>query len=110
MKIERTLLLTAILLFVLPITGSANTSYYGSVGVSCVTYIDGIADEDIAYAYDMWVAGFVTGTNLEKKRALTTTSELHNAWLKQYCENNPLDMFLTAVMKLNKELDNRTLK
>ena len=38
---------------------------------------------------------------------LATDNFAHSAWIKQYCEKNPLDPFLKAAIELNKELDKK---
>ena len=81
---------------------------YGVTGLTCGKYMTDIdSSSDLKKIYSWWVAGFVTGTNLEKDRILKTDNTAHEAWLKQYCEKNPLDEFMVAVIKLNDELDKR---
>jgi hypothetical protein len=59
--------------------------------LSCGKYLNEITtNRQAENAYRWWVAGFVTGTNLVKGRAVSTDSRAHEAWLKQYCEKNPL--------------------
>ena len=77
---------------------------------SCGKYTNEIAiNPETKNVYSWWVAGFVTGTNLEKGRTLPTDTDAHEAWLKQYCEDNPLDSFMKATIELNKELETRRL-
>lgn len=83
-------------------------SAYGMLDLSCGKYISEIAtDSEAKNAYSWWVAGFVSGTNLEKDRALVTDSPAHEAWLKNYCSENPLATFMKAAIELNKELETR---
>jgi len=82
------------------------TSVYGPSKLSCGKYISEIStNPQAANAYSWWIAGFITGTNLEKGRAVSTDNLAHEMWLKQYCEKNPLDTFVQAAIELNKELD-----
>jgi hypothetical protein len=57
--------------------------------------------------YGWWVAGFVSGTNLVKGRITSTDNAAHDAWLKKYCEDNPLENFMAAAIGLNKALDKK---
>ena len=83
-------------------------SVYGVSDLSCGKYLSDISDNrNAANVYDWWVAGFVTGSNLEKERILGTDNFGHSAWIKQYCEKNSLDPFMKAAIELNKELDKK---
>ena len=92
-------------------TGIANAedgpfSAFGMASSSCGKYIQNITTSpEAANVYSWWVAGFVTGTNLAKGRATSTDNAAHEAWLKKYCQENPLDPFLKAAIELNKALD-----
>jgi hypothetical protein len=85
-------------------------SVFGMHQLSCGKYLKDVSsDPYTAAAYGWWIAGFISGTNLEKGRAISTDNPAHEAWLKQYCEKNPLDPFFTGAIELNKELDNKQL-
>jgi hypothetical protein len=92
-------------------TGIANVegasfSVFGMHGLSCGKYIQDITtNPEAANVYNWWVAGFVTGTNLAKERATSTDNAAHEAWLKKYCQENPLDTFVKAAIELNKALN-----
>ena len=92
-------------------TGIANAkdspfSGYGVTELSCGKYIQDITRDPMKeIVYHWWVAGFLTGTSMEKGRVTYTDSASHDAWLKKYCQENPLDHFINAASKLNKELD-----
>lgn len=84
---------------------------YHVVNISCGKYLNSISnDERYAEVYNWWLAGFISGTNLEKQRATSTDAAAHDSWIKQYCEKNPLDSFFNAASKLNDELDKKTIK
>lgn len=75
---------------------------------SCGKYLEDISrNPQVANAYSWWVAGFISGANLEKGRVVSTDNPSHEAWLKQYCEKNPLDNFIKAAIELNNELDKK---
>jgi len=81
-------------------------SVYAVTGLSCGKYIQDIARDPMKeIVYHWWVDGFLTGTNMEKGRVTSSDSAAHDAWLKKYCQENPLDHFINAANKLNKELD-----
>ncbi len=59
--------------------------------------------------YFSWVQGFLTGLNTKYLLCPESATELsdHDAlmlWIKNYCEENPLDQYLMAVTKLWAEL------
>jgi len=95
-----------------PSPASDEWSAYGAGRLSsCGKYINDVSTNAQAKnAYSWWVAGFVTGANLEKERTLSTDNPDHELWLKQYCEKNPLDPFMKAASELNKELDKRRVQ
>ena len=96
------ILLTVVLMVVciapIPLLASgALFSAFGITDISCGKYLKDISTKkEIENVYDWWVAGFVTGTNLEKGRSLSTDNPGHNAWLKGYCESHPLETFMRA--------------
>lgn len=98
-------------IFCILFTGVANAesslfSAFGMNNISCGKYIQDVTTTPSAAAvYSWWIAGFVTGTNLEKRRAVSTDSPAHEAWLKKYCQDNPLNTFMKAAMELNEVLD-----
>lgn len=100
-----------ILLLIITLSMNVNAngfSAYGMSDLSCGKYINDITtDSEAKNLYSWWVAGFVSGTNLEKGRALTTDASAHEAWLNKYCSGHPLATFMKAAIELNKELENR---
>ena len=84
------------------------STVFGIGTTSCGKYISEVsADGNAKSAYGWWVSGFVSGTNMVKGRIVSTDSAAHEAWLKNYCEQYPLDSFVAAASRLNKELDNK---
>lgn len=81
---------------------------YGITGTSCGKYILNISTiSDAATAYDWWFSGFLTGSNMSKNRATFTDNAANNAWIKKYCEENPLSSLMEAAIKLDMEIDRR---
>jgi hypothetical protein len=77
-----------------------------SGGLSCGAYLKDISTSPAKKnAYEWWVAGLVTGTNLTKGRTVSTDIAGITAWLKRYCDEHPLEPFMKAVIELDKELD-----
>src|SRR5437879_2645558 len=106
----RGILLPVLILFssyAVPVNGGTFNSdgpfaFFGIGDISCGKYLSEISTHpEAANAYGWWVAGFVTGTNLAKGRVVSTDSPAHDAWLKQYCEKNPLDPFIKAATELD---------
>lgn len=81
-------------------------SVFGMTNLSCGKYVQDITKTpEEAEVYRWWIAGFVTGANIAKKRITSTDNEAHEAWLKQYCQDHPLDTFIKAAAELDKALD-----
>jgi len=105
------LFVASIFIVALPLKAAPIATVYHVTGVTCGKYLNDISNNE-AYedAYSWWIAGFLTGTNLERMRATTTDKHANDAWIKQYCENNPLEYFLTAAIKLNEQLEKNKVK
>jgi|MTBAKMStandDraft_1061839.scaffolds.fasta_scaffold15906_1 hypothetical protein len=100
-----------ILMLVLLFAGIANAEETGftafgiDMNMSCGKYIQDIETSSETEAfYSWWLAGFVTGTNLSKKRIIFTDNFAHEAWINKYCRENPLESFAQAVIELDKAL------
>jgi len=86
----------------------ATFKVHGMFDMSCGRYVKEVTDDpEVKNAYSWWIAGFVTGANLEKRRVTSTDSAAHEAWILKYCQENPLDDFMQAASKLNKRLDTK---
>lgn len=108
MIVRYLLVLNIVLCTSFSFAADAPFSAFGISGLSCGKYLSEIStNRQAANAYSWGVAGFVTGTNLAKGRAVSTDNPAHEAWLKQYCDKNPLDTFAAAAIELSKELDKR---
>ena len=106
------ILLTVVLVVVctapVQLMASDYVSGFGMTGLSCGKYLKDIStNKQAENVYDWWVAGFVTGINLEKGRIVSTDNPAHNAWIKLYCEAHPLEPFMRAAIELDKELDRK---
>lgn len=75
---------------------------YGIEAISCGTYLQQITTDAAKKAvYGWWLSGFITGANLVRTRDTTTDTGAHEQWLKKYCEENPLELLISAAMKLD---------
>lgn len=96
------LILITVLIASSSVAASGPFNGFGIGELSCGKYLNEVStNPQAANSYSWWVAGFVTGTNFEKGRTISTDNLAHDAWLKQYCEKNPLDAFMNAAVKLN---------
>jgi len=69
-------------------------------------------DDDFRVAYFFWAQGFLSGLNYKyfDRTEFSTNLADHNAlqlWIENYCEENPLDMYGVATIKLWSELRTR---
>ena len=79
--------------------------------MSCGAYLKEAAENPSACsAYGFWIAGFVTGANAAKDRMTSTDAPAAQAWVDNYCRENPLDLFVMATVRLDEELDRRAGK
>ena len=108
---KKIIYLIVMLLSLLPVSSIAAISAYHVANDTCGKYIDIISTSVQAKeVYSWWLAGFITGTNMEKNRSLSTDSAAHELWLKNYCEEHPLENFVSAAEKLNIQLDKKSIK
>lgn len=52
-----------------------------------------------------YIVGFVTGTNAGKARIISSAPVDWEMYLSNYCKENPLDLLMVALTKLDEELD-----
>lgn len=97
-----------ILIFLLCLTlqaeGTFETSGYGKL--SCGKYLS-LLEEHEAYreVFKQYLKGFETGVSFssgEKNKLAKYNTESVEKWLKNYCEANPLDLYITGLVKLHK--------
>ena len=70
----------------------------------------GVGGEDIQryadhYKLAGYIDGFVTGTNKEKARVVSSGSAGWQMFIYNYCKKNPLDLLMHALIELDEELD-----
>jgi hypothetical protein len=83
-------------------------SGFGTQSLTRGKFIQELASDPKARnAYQWWIAGFVTGSNLVKGRVVTSDVPAHEVWLKTYCEKNPLKPFVRGAIELDRELDKK---
>lgn len=107
-KVSLKKLICYLLIFLYPSLAYAEGEIFRSygMGMSCGAYVKEMANDNATKnIYSWWLAGFVTGTNIEKGRSTSTDNIAHEAWVLKYCKENPLEAFMTAASKLNKKLD-----
>lgn len=97
----------ALLLSATPVIAQITWIGYGSV--SCGSWAEQHrAHSTLSVAYEVWVFGFLSGTNLAENALLRKPDFLENvdksgisAWMNNYCASHPLDDLLTATIRLN---------
>lgn len=73
------------------------------IHATCAQYVEqtaGLPD----HAYNWFVAGFVSGTNMVRDRGTSGDAASYRVWLSNYCQKNPFDNFVTALSRLDKYL------
>jgi hypothetical protein len=107
----RKLLLASILVSSPAFAEAPTYTVLGIGKLTCGKYLDEVSRDPLsAESYSWWVSGFVTAANVDKSRSIPTDAPAHDAWLKLYCEKNPLDSFVQAASALNTELEKRAVK
>lgn len=63
----------------------------------------------VAVQYQMWVLGLVTGLNWNgpPMRSEGPDAQALFAWVDQYCSAHPLDLVISAAIRLSHELESR---
>jgi hypothetical protein len=80
-------------------------SIYGVHDLSCGKYVQDVNNNPQAKsAYGWWVAGFISGLNVARERFTTTDNQAHDLWLLKYCNEHPLEPFITAAAGLDSAL------
>ena len=70
---------------------------------TCGKYVQAIEGRT-SESYDLYVRGFVTGTNFLRSRVSPNDFAGYRVWLKTYCQQNPFDSFTQALMRLDYSL------
>ncbi len=88
-----------------------NVMIYGpDPSPSCGAWTSARADKaNHSNVYGMWVLGLITGIswNGPPLRTEGPDSKALLAWIDQYCATHPLDLLLTAAIRLSHELEKR---
>ncbi len=107
----RVILLLALFAASASVCARGNFTAYGIDSASCGKYIQDTASSPAASnTYTLWLAGFVSGTNLHKSRSTYIDLEGLTVWVTSYCQRNPLETFMHAAAELDKELDRRYVR
>jgi len=74
--------------------------------MSCGAWIKNSSDPEALMQYDTWIRGFISGTNFKSRKSqkMIPDNESMNLFITNYCNKNPLDGWLAAVINLNKDL------
>jgi hypothetical protein len=107
----KTITIILMLLYASSLTAKPIITVYHVSGTTCGKYISDISDSPQAIeVYSWWLAGFITAMNIEKSRVTTTDKHAHELWVKNYCKDNPLDLFVNAAVQLDKQLSKKGRK
>ena len=81
---------------------------YNVARYSCGKFIADTADNIQAKeVYSWWLGGFISATNMQKGRATTTDRYAHDLWIRNYCKDNPLQLYFSAAVMLDKYLSKK---
>ncbi len=85
-----------------------NTQFRSFInGISCGQIIEDLDREETRKAYELMVGSFITGSNYAKNRDSKTDLNGMLLITEQFCRQNPKQHFLSAVISLDKSIDNR---
>jgi len=82
----------------------------GAGGTSCGRFIAQHRIRTHRDVYFTWTQGYLSGLNANHGEADSTDLsdyEAHKLWIKNYCEENPLDLYAIAALNLWHELRDR---
>lgn len=76
---------------------------------SCGSVVDALNIGDYEQQYYGYINGFITGINFIEggRLGLDVEDEAKMLFIKNYCNENPLDHFIAALIELEKELRKR---
>ena len=77
--------------------GSSTTFYRD---ITCANYVEAV-EGNSNHSYELYIAGFLTGTNYLRSRTTPTDFSSYRVWVKNYCRENPFDLFLQALARLD---------
>ena len=94
----------------LPVSARAeNETFVHFIDITCAKYVEeGEAHSDMGFAYNWFVGGFLTGTNLVRGRNTPTDASTYRVWLKTYCQTHPFEPFVQALHALDATLGEGT--
>ena len=105
-----TIIAVGMLLAANPAVSDEGVDLIGPGANSCGKFIVGKEKyEELRLVHTAWAQGFLTGLNIKYLQSLESATELpdHAAmelWIKNYCEENPLDNYAFAIRNLWREL------
>ena len=103
MNIALRFLFALLIALLLPATrASAQATVF--INISCAKYVEDTALEPSSHAYNWFVAGYLSATNLAKNRDSPTDTATYRVWLTTYCQQKPFDNFLQALTALDEHL------
>jgi len=76
---------------------------------SCGSVVDALNGGNYWQQYIGYINGFITGINITEggRLGLDVENEAKILFIKNYCNENPLDYFIAALIELEKELRKR---
>jgi hypothetical protein len=74
------------------------TTFFGDL--TCARYVEAV-DGNLNHPYQNYIGGFITGVNYIRSRATPTDFSSYRVWIKSYCQENPFDSFLQALVRLD---------
>jgi len=106
---------TIFLIMVLVVSGNLYAEErqpFTTIGVainSCGSVVDALNGGNYEQQYYGYINGFITGINYTEGGRLGANidNEARMLFIKNYCNENPLDPFMTALIELEKELRKR---
>ena len=70
------------------------------INISCAAYVEETANMP-NHAYNWFLAGYLSGTNLVRERLTPFDSASYRVWLVDYCHKRPFESFVNALSQLD---------
>jgi len=99
-----------ILAFCISIVNAKGGIVLGAGLHTCGKYLDLLeSDPNSKIVYNQYIEGVATGMSIQENKMIdkfkgSNTNDIQR-WLKNYCEKNPLDLYIYGVMNIIRELD-----
>lgn len=90
---------------------SKTVTVFGAGTTTCGAFLEASQEQGYSFVgYKDWLGGYLTAANIYKSRTIDIDIAGAAAWLRNYCQDHPLEDVATGASKLDSELDRKAIK